>query len=299
MNLLDGLKQWSTVVADTGDIDSIREYKPRDATTNPSIILKTVSKYPEFLDKAKQIDPDGSIESLSVAIGSEILNVISGRVSTEVDACLSFDTAETINRAHRIIELYEKNHISRDRILIKIAATWEGIQAAKVLEQAGIHCNMTLIFSLIQAVACAEAGVTLISPFVGRILDWHKAHGAAENQVDPGVVSVKGINHYYKQFGYKTEVMAASFRNVDEILSLSGCDLLTINPKLLSELAQTEGVVEDNIMKRTEDFAQKLAFDESSFRFALNEDAMATEKLAEGIRMFCRDIRELKELKNK
>lgn len=296
MNLLDGLKQWSTVVADTGDIDSIREYKPRDATTNPSIILKTVSKYPEFLNKAKQFGKN--IESLSVVIGSEILNVISGRVSTEVDARLSFDTAETINRSRRIIELYEQNHIFRERILIKIAATWEGIQAAKVLEKEKIHCNMTLIFSLTQAIACAEAGVTLISPFVGRILDWHKAHGAAENQVDPGVVSVKGINHYYKQFGYKTEVMAASFRNVDEILALSGCDLLTINPKLLSELAQTDGVVEDNIMKRTEDFAQKQTFNESLFRLALNEDAMATEKLAEGIRLFCRDIRELENLTN-
>ncbi|MFK8067566.1 MAG: transaldolase [Gammaproteobacteria bacterium] len=301
---LERLKAITIVVADTGDIDAIRKYKPVDATTNPSLLLKAsemdqyqslVSKSVEWAklqstDKAQQIIDAG--DKLAVAIGAEIVKIVPGRVSTEVDARLSFDTEATIAKAHRLIDLYQQVGVEKDRILIKIASTWEGIKAAEALEKEGINCNLTLLFSFVQARACAEADAFLISPFVGRILDWYKAStGKTEYPAseDPGVVSVTKIYNYYKSHGYKTVVMGASFRNVGEILELAGCDRLTIGPNFLEELAESEETVEvklvDNGVSQTPD--QKLT--EQQFRWQMNLDAMATEKTAEGIRNFTAD----------
>jgi len=307
---LAGLKMHSLVVADTGDFASIQKYQPRDATTNPSLLLKA-AKMPEYaalvddtLARSRKEDGRGpealgaALDRLAVAFGLEILKIVPGRVSTEVDARLSFDRKATIEKAHRLIQLYEAAGIERERILIKIASTWEGIQAAAALRANGIRCNLTLLFSFAQAVACAEAGVQLISPFVGRILDWHKkSTGRADYPAaeDPGVVSVTRIYEHYKKHGYKTEVMGASFRNVGEILELAGCDLLTISPGLLDELQGKQG---DVPRKLTPEAAQsskspRVALDEPAFRWQHNEDAMATDKLAEGIRAFAADTREL------
>jgi transaldolase len=304
---LDQLKAFTTVVADTGDFVSMKEFAPQDATTNPSLILKAAAMpdYAHLVDKA--IADAGSsasvgqiIDRLLVVFGLEILKLVPGRVSSEVDARLSFDTQGTIDKAHEIIALYEKAGIKRDRILIKIASTWEGIKAAEQLQKEGINCNLTLLFSFAQAVACAEAGIKLISPFVGRILDWHKKTAGKDfvGAADPGVISVTQIYTYYKKFGYKTEVMGASFRNKGEILELAGCDLLTIAPALLAELkASSDPIVRklDPVKAAGADL-KKVSFDEKSFRFALNEDAMATEKTAEGIRLFSADIVKLEQL---
>lgn len=305
LSQLDQLKRYTRVVADTGDFGSLQQYSPQDATTNPSLIYKAAQMpaYKQLVDKAvadkrksnltgKQL-LSSIMDELLVSFGSEILKIVPGRVSTETDAELSFDTAGLINKAHRFIELYEARHVSRERILIKIASTWEGIRAAEHLQKEGINCNMTLLFSLAQAVACAEAHAKLISPFVGRILDWYKAKTGKEYAAneDPGVVSVKEIYAYYKKFGYTTEVMGASFRNKGEILELAGCDLLTISPQLLGELKASTDPVE---AKLNPDFAasykvERFAIDEKTFRWRLNEDAMATEKLSEGIRLFNAD----------
>lgn len=305
---LDQLKALTTVVADTGDFQSMKVFAPRDATTNPSLILKAAAmpEYAALLDQAIAESPASAsvgevIDRLLVVFGLEILKIVPGRVSSEVDARLSFDTQGTIAKAREIIGLYEKAGISKDRVLIKIASTWEGIKAAEVLEKEGIHCNLTLLFSFAQAVACAEAGIQLISPFVGRILDWHKAKNPTADFAgakDPGVVSVTQIYTYYKKFGYKTEVMGASFRNTGEILELAGCDLLTIAPALLAELAKSDAPVAKKLDASAAASAdlQKVSFDEKSFRFAMNEDAMATEKTAEGIRLFSADIVKLEQL---
>jgi transaldolase len=304
---LDQLKQFTVVVADTGDFASIKQYAPRDATTNPSLILKAASMpdYAWLVDKAvqdagKAADLGAVIDELLVLFGREILKIVPGRVSTEVDARLSFDTAGTIAKARDIIRRYEKAGISRDRVLIKIASTWEGIKAAEELEREGIRCNLTLLFSFPQAVACAEAKVQLISPFVGRILDWYKKstgkdYAPAE---DPGVKSVTEIYTYYKKFGYATEVMGASFRNTGEITELAGCDLLTISPQLLGELQKSSAPLARKLdpAAARNAAAKKVTFDEKAFRFALNEDAMATEKTAEGIRQFAADIVKLEQL---
>ena len=307
LNQLDQLKRFTKVVADTGDFVSMKEFAPLDATTNPSLILKAAAMpaYAPLVDQA--IRDAGSaattsqvIDRLLVVFGLEILKIVPGRVSSEVDARLSFDRDGTIAKAHEIIALYEKAGIGRERILIKIASTWEGIKAAEQLQKEGINCNLTLLFSFAQAVACAEGGIKLISPFVGRILDWHKKNAGKDfvGADDPGVKSVSQIFTYYKKFGYKTEVMGASFRNKGEILELAGCDLLTIAPPLLAELkASTDTVV----CKLNADAAKsadikKVSFDEKTFRFALNEDAMATEKTAEGIRLFSADIVKLEQL---
>jgi transaldolase len=302
MNQLEQLKQYTTVVADTGDFQSIKAYSPKDATTNPSLILKAVQKpeYRPLLEKAIADAPDATIEgivdSLLIAFGVEILKYVPGRVSTEIDAALSFDTEATVAKGRELIALYEKAGVSRERVLIKIASTWEGIRAAEILEKDGIHCNLTLLFSLCQAVACAEAGVKLISPFVGRIYDWYKKSTGTDYQgaEDPGVQSVKGIYQYYRKFGYDTEVMGASFRNTSQILELAGCDLLTISPDLLHKLADADAPVERKLVKDDSADIQKIAIDEKTFRFMLNEDAMATEKLAEGIRAFVTDSIKLK-----
>ena len=307
-NQLDQLKQFTVVVADTGDFASMKEFAPRAATTNPSLLLKAAGMpaYAPLVDVAiKAAGPSATlpqiIDRVLVNFGLEILKIVPGRVSTEVDARLSFDTAATIAKAREIIGLYEKAGISRNRVLIKIASTWEGIKAAETLEKEGIHCNLTLLFSFAQAVACAEAGITLISPFVGRILDWHKAKKPDANFVgaaDPGVISVTQIYTYYKKFGYKTEVMGASFRNTGEIIELAGCDLLTIAPTLLAELkASTAPLVRklDPSAANSVDL-KKVTFNEADFRFALNDDAMATEKTAEGIRTFSADIVKLEQL---
>ena len=312
MNQLDALRQWTTVVADTGDFRQLAQFKPQDATTNPSLILKAVQKaeYRPLLDEAVKKHghraTDEVIDRLLVRFGTEILSLIPGRVSTEVDARLSFDTAATVARAERIVALYRAEDIDTEkRLLIKIAATWEGIEAARQLEQKGIHTNLTLLFSFAQAVACGAAGVQLISPFVGRIYDWHKkAAGNAWDEAaraganDPGVSSVRQIFEYYKKHGIRTEVMGASFRNVGQIAALAGCDLLTISPELLAELAASEAPLAHAL---DADAAQaldipKLVLDEPAFRFALNEDAMATEKLAEGIRAFAADAVKLEKL---
>jgi transaldolase len=285
----------------------MKEYKPQDATTNPSLLLKAAGMpgYSRLLDQAiqdagKTADLDDVIDRLLVVFGLEILKIVPGRVSSEVDARLSFDTAGTMARARHLIGLYEKAGISRDRILIKIASTWEGIRAAEQLEREGIHCNLTLLFSFAQAVACAEANVQLISPFVGRILDWHKKNAGRDfaPAEDPGVQSVAQIYTYYKKFGYRTEVMGASFRNIGEILELAGCDLLTISPQLLGELHASTATVTRQLDAKQAATAQieRVSFDEKSFRFALNEDAMATEKTAEGIRQFSADIVKLEQL---
>ncbi len=312
LSQLEQLKKLTVVVADTGDFESMREFKPRDATTNPSLILAAASKaeYAGLVDKAvadrkgsgltgaKQVDD--VIDHVLVNFGLEILKIVPGRVSTETDARLSFDKEGTIAKARQLIALYEKNGIGRERVLIKIASTWEGIQAAAVLEKEGIHCNLTLLFSLAQAVACAEGGITLISPFVGRILDWFKASTKKDYAPteDPGVLSVTQIFNYYKKFGYKTEVMGASFRNKGEILELSGCDLLTISPNLLAELAASNDPVAKKLDAATAKDAaiSKLALDEKTFRYLVNDDAMATEKTAEGIRKFSADIVKLEGL---
>ena len=302
MNQLEQLKQYTTVVADTGDFQSIKAYSPKDATTNPSLILKAVQKpeYRPLLEKAIADAPDatteGIVDSLLIAFGVEILKYVPGRVSTEIDAALSFDTEATVAKGRELIALYEKAGVSRERVLIKIASTWEGICAAEILEKDGIHCNLTLLFSLCQAVACAEANVKLISPFVGRIYDWYKKSTGTEYQgaEDPGVQSVKGIYQYYRKFGYNTEVMGASFRNTSQILELAGCDLLTISPDLLQKLADADAPVERKLVKDDGADIQKIAIDEKTFRFMLNEDAMATEKLAEGIRAFVADSIKLK-----
>jgi transaldolase len=304
MNQLEQLKQYTTVVADTGDFQSIKVYAPQDATTNPSLILKAVQKpeYRPLLEKAVAESNGASVEDivdhLLIAFGTEILKLIPGRVSTEIDAALSFDTEATVAKGRELIALYEAAGIDRNRVLIKIASTWEGIRAAEILEQDGIHCNLTLLFSLCQAVACAEAGVQLISPFVGRIYDWYKKSTGTDYQGadDPGVQSVKGIYQYYRKFGYKTEVMGASFRNTSQILELAGCDLLTISPDLLQKLADTEGPVERKLVADASANIDRIAIDEKTFRFMLNEDAMATEKLAEGIRAFCADSAKLKKM---
>jgi transaldolase len=312
MNQLDALRQWTTVVADTGDFRQLAQFKPQDATTNPSLILKAVQKaeYRPLLDDAVKkhghLATDEVIDRLLVRFGTEILSLIPGRVSTEVDARLSFDTAATVARAERIVALYRAEDVDTEkRVLIKIAATWEGIEAARRLEQKGIHTNLTLLFSFAQAVACGAAGVQLISPFVGRIYDWHKkAAGSTWDEAaraganDPGVQSVRQIFHYYKKHGIRTEVMGASFRNVGQIAALAGCDLLTISPELLGELAASEVPLAhalDADAARALDIP-KLVLDEPAFRFALNEDAMATEKLAEGIRAFAADAVKLEKL---
>jgi len=309
---LDQLKQFTTVVADTGDFESMKSYQPQDATTNPSLILQAAAKpeYKHLVEKAVTelkgsglTGPalvEGVLDRILILFGLEILKIVPGRVSTEVDARLSFDTEATVAKALQLIAAYEKEGISKDRILIKIASTWEGIKAAEILEKQGIHCNLTLLFSFAQAVACAEAGVQLISPFVGRILDWYKASTGQtyEGDADPGVISVKQIYTYYKKFGYKTEVMGASFRNKGEILALAGCDLLTISPGLLGELQASTDPVEERLSAAESAKAdlEKVSFDEKSFRFALNEDAMATEKTAQGIRAFSADIVKLEKL---
>lgn len=299
MNQLAQLKQYTTVVADTGDFHAMQTFQPQDATTNPSLILKAVQKseYRPLLEQTVQAHRAAStstiIDHLLIAFGLKILAIIPGRVSTETDARLSFDTDGTIAKARQLIALYEAAGISRERVLIKIASTWEGICAAKVLQQEGIRCNMTLLFSLPQAIACAEAGAQLISPFVGRIYDWYKKASGTDysGADDPGVQSVQRIYTYYKKFGYTTEVMGASFRNTSQILELAGCDLLTISPELLQTLNDTQAPVQRKLSSEQASAAdvQKISLDEKSFRLALNEDAMATEKLAEGIRLFCAD----------
>ena len=307
---LDSLREFTTIVADTGDFESIREYTPQDATTNPGLILKAaqMAEYEPLVDKvlaeAREEAAGGDVmavalDKLAVFFGLEILKIVPGRVSTEVDARLSFDTQATLDKARAFIARYEKNGIDRERILIKVASTWEGIRGAEELEKEGIHCNLTLLFSFHQAVACAEVGVTLISPFVGRIMDWHKAKTGNEfaPDDDPGVQSVTRIYNYYKKFDYPTEVMGASFRNTGEITELAGCDLLTISPNLLEELHETEG---DLPRKLTEETAkqcscEKISLNEKTFRWEMNEDACATEKLAEGIRRFAADTVKLEE----
>lgn len=306
-NQLEQLKQFTVVVADTGDFTSMKQYAPRDATTNPSLILKAAGMpaYSWLIDQAvkdagKSASTEQVIDGLLVLFGAEILKIVPGRVSTEVDARLSFDRDGTIAKAREIIARYEKAGISRDRILIKIASTWEGIKAAEQLQKEKINCNLTLLFSFPQAVACAESGIKLISPFVGRILDWYKKSTGKDYAAteDPGVKSVTQIYTYYKKFGYATEVMGASFRNTGEIVELAGCDLLTISPQLLGELqASTAPLVRklDAAAAASSDL-KKVSFDEKSFRFAFNEDAMATEKTAEGIRQFSADIVKLEHL---
>lgn len=316
MNQLDQLKQWTVVVADTGDFASIKAYAPQDATTNPSLILKAVQmpEYAALLDAAIVAGKKAGlslaeqtaviIDHLLVGFGTEILKIVPGRVSTEVDARLSFDTVATVEKARAIIALYEKAGIARERVLIKIASTWEGIKAAEVLEKEGIHCNLTLLFSLAQAIVCAEAKVRLISPFVGRIYDWYKAKTGTDYQGedDPGVQSVHRIYAYYKKFGYATEVMGASFRNVNQIIQLAGCDLLTISPALLAQLQSTEHPP----LKRKLDASFAEGYDiaqsplnESLFRWMHNSDAMAVEKTAEGIRLFAADIDKLEAIIHK
>jgi transaldolase len=312
MNQLDALKQFTTVVADTGDFHQIAQYQPTDATTNPSLILKAVQMpgYKKLLDETLSQHPkaafDETMDRLLVRFGCEILSLLPGRVSTEVDARSSFDTASTLARARRITQLYQAQGINtQERVLIKIAATWEGIQAAQVLEKEGIHTNLTLLFAFEQAVACAQAGVRLISPFVGRIYDWHKkAAGATWDEAaragvnDPGVQSVSQIYNYFKQHGIATEVMGASFRNIGQITALAGCDLLTIAPELLAQLqAQTSALSPAlSVALSRESPIARVAFNEAQFRYALNEDAMASDKLAEGIRAFCTDARKLESL---
>ncbi len=307
MNQLDALKRHTTVVADTGDFLQIAQFRPRDATTNPSLILKAALKpeYAPLVNEAiaqhRSRPLDERVDRLLVRFGCEILHIVPGRVSTEVDARLSFDTAATVARARRLIALYEAEGVLRERVLIKIAATWEGIRAAEQLERDGIHTNLTLLFSFCQAVACADAGVRLISPFVGRIYDWHKARAGAQwdeaamaGPNDPGVQSVARIWLHYKRFGIRTEVMGASFRHTGQILALAGCDLLTISPELLARLTATPGEVlrmldEDEARRADLPEVHYHTRDEAAFRLALNDDAMATEKLAEGIRLFCTD----------
>src|SRR5580692_9824545 len=312
MTLLESLKKYTTVVADTGDIEAIARHRPQDATTNPSLLFHAAQMpaYRHLVDEATELAQEGGgsheqmaeefIDRLFVLFGSEILKVVPGRVSTEVAARLSFDTTGTIAKARKLIDLYEQAGVNRERILIKIASTWEGIRAAEQLEREGIHCNLTLLFSFAQAVACAEAGVTLISPFVGRIYDWYRQERGVKDipaDEDPGVESVTRIYDYFKKFDYKTQVMGASFRKVDQIVRLAGCDLLTISPDLLEQMEKTEGSVTRRLSAETAKAsdAQKIHLDEKTFRWMHNEDAMATEKLAEGIRKFYADARKLEQ----
>lgn len=302
-SVLEQIKEHTVIVADTGDFDSIRQYEPRDATTNPSLILKA-AKQAEYSDlvedvvnKAKQegvTQVDEVMDRLLVRFGVSILEIVPGRVSTEVDARLSFDCKGSLAKARSLIKRYEELGFSRDRVLIKLATTWEGIEVSRELEKEGIHCNMTLLFSIVQAIACAEAGSQLISPFVGRILDWYKQKTGEdfEGADDPGVKSVTEIYNYYKKFGYKTEVMGASFRNTGEIKELVGCDLLTISPNLLQEMKEDHSPLELKLSeaKAHESDLSKTEIDESAFRFRMNEDEMATTKLAEGIRKFSADV---------
>jgi transaldolase len=310
-DFLSQLKQFSVIVADTGDFESIRKYQPRDTTTNPSLLLKA-AQMPEYAqlvehtlaDARKESSDAGqtlgvALDKLAVAFGIEILKIVPGRVSTEVDARLSFDIEGSVSKARSLIKRYEQAGIGRERILIKVASTWEGTRAAQQLTREGINCNLTLLFSFAQAVACAEAGVQLVSPFVGRILDWYKKSTGRDSYPpaeDPGVVSVTRIYNYYKKYGYRTEVMGASFRNVGEILELAGCDLLTISPTLLEEMQKTSGSLSRKLIPETASGAcrePKLALDERAFRWMLNEDQMATEKLSEGIRLFAADTLKL------
>jgi len=316
MSSLEQLKKLTTVVADTGEFEAMRTFKPQDATTNPSLILAAskVAQYAPIVESAiaygKKLDcgsveerVSATVDKMFVLFGCEILKIVPGRVSTEVDARLSFDKDAQIDKAKRLIKMYEEEGISKDRILIKLSSTWEGIQAAKELEAAhGIHCNLTLLFSMAQAVACAEAKVTLISPFVGRILDWYLANDKSKSsyapQEDPGVVSVTKIYNYYKKFGHQTVVMGASFRNVGEVTALAGCDLLTISPKLLAELDKSTDAVPQLLsveVSAKTDLA-KIEMNEKVFRWMLNEDAMATDKLSEGIRKFAADQRKMDQM---
>jgi len=312
MTLFQSLKKYTTVVADTGDIEAIAKHRPQDATTNPSLLYHAAQMpgYRHLVEEATELALERGgrheemaaefIDRLFVLFGCEILKVVPGRVSTEVAASLSFDTTATIAKGRKLISLYGKQSVGRERILIKVASTWEGIRAAELLEKEGIHCNLTLLFSFAQAVACAEAGVTLISPFVGRIYDWYKKEkGGAEIPADqdPGVASVTRIYNYYKKYGYKTQVMGASFRNVNQIIRLAGCDLLTISPELLDQLEKTEGTLDRKLdpAKAKTGKEEQIHLDEKTFRWMHNEDAMATEKLAEGIRKFNSDARHLEE----
>ena len=313
MSLLDSLKKYTTVVADTGDIESIARYKPQDTTTNPSLLYHAAQQphYTHLVEQAlaesasETSDKAGQTEAfmdrLFVTFGCEILKIVPGRVSTEVDAGLSFDTERSIAKARRLIGLYEDAGVKRERVLIKLASTWEGIRAAERLEKEGIHCNLTLLFSFAQAVACAEAGVTLISPFVGRIYDWYKKEqGGAEipPDADPGVASVTRIYNYFKKFDYKTQVMGASFRKVEQIIHLAGCDLLTISPDLLEKLDETSGEVTPRLTVAAAKSSdpKKIHLDEKTFRWMHNEDPMAVDKLSEGIRKFYADARKLEKL---
>lgn len=309
MTLLESLKRYTTVVADTGDIEAIAAHKPQDATTNPSLLFQAAQKtqYQHLVDAAIQVASRASgdqaaraeafIDSLFVGFGREILKVVPGRVSTEVDAGLSFDRDGSISKARKLISLYEQAGVGRERILIKLASTWEGIRAAEELEREGIHCNLTLLFSFAQAVACAEAGVTLISPFVGRIYDWYRKERGAEIPVDddPGVQSVTRIYTYFKKFDYKTQVMGASFRRVEQIIGLAGCDLLTISPDLLDQLDKTPGEVKRRLSVESakKETLEKIHLDEKAFRWMHNQDQMAVEKLSDGIRKFYADARKL------
>jgi transaldolase len=308
---LDQLKQFTKVVADTGDFGTLKQFAPQDATTNPSLILKAsqMPEYKSIVDKAladgRKFSGSGKAlvnqvgDLLLVLFGIEILKIVPGRVSTETDANLSFDTQALVAKAHRYIELYKQNGVPRERVLIKIASTWEGIKAAELLQREGINCNLTLLFSLAQAVACADAKVKLISPFVGRIMDWYKAKEKKDfaPAEDPGVLSVKEIYAYYKKFGHQTEVMGASFRNVGEILELAGCDLLTISPPLLGELQKSTAPVERKLdpVHAKANSIEKISLDEKKFRWLFNENAMATEKTAEGIRLFNADAMKLEQ----
>ncbi|WP_042281327.1 transaldolase [Candidatus Protochlamydia sp. R18] len=311
-NKLDQLKSMTTIVIDTGDIEAIKEYSPTDATTNPSLILSAVEKpaYKPLMEEAYHYSQKAKssgeqislfLDKLFVNVGCEILKLIPGRVSTEVDARLSFDVEGSIQKAQSLIALYKEMGIEKERILIKLASTWEGGLAAKQLEKMGIHCNMTLLFSMPQAIHCAEAQATLISPFVGRILDWYKKHDNVPGYApaeDPGVKSVTTIYHYFKKFGYKTQIMGASFRNKEEILELAGCDLLTISPHFLQELHDASGNVEQKLdaAKSKQLNIEPIKMNEKAFRLALNDDAMATEKLSEGIRNFAKDAQKLEKM---
>mgnify|MGYP001108662078 FL=1 len=306
MNALEQLKQFTVVVADTSDFRTIQQYGARDATTNPSLVLKAAHKdeYAQLLrqcvaDHAKE-DTQSLADRLLVRFGQEILKVVPGRVSTETDARLSFDTQASITRAQRIVSFYEEAGVSRERVLIKVASTWEGIRAAEQLERQGIHCNLTLLFSFPQAVACADAGVTLISPFVGRIYDWYRKHENRDYapEEDPGVLSVRRIYDYYKKYDYSTEVMGASFRSPGQVLALAGCDLLTISPDLLGKLAESNERIERKLDPKAAHGKniERVSFDEKTFRYAVNEDAMATDRLADGLRVFAADVVKLEEL---